>query len=65
MTDVEFLTSHAWMLALVWLPFAIGAGLVDGWQSETFRRWRDAAVHPFRAARDWRVTHTHTHAPAH
>ena len=54
---------HGVWLALVWVPFAVSAGIVDHWDSADMTRWRANVTHPFRAAHDWRAHRAH-HAHA-
>ena len=52
---------HALLLAAIWVPFAVAAGLVDTWRTEGGRSFRARAVHPLRTVREYRLLH----APAH
>jgi hypothetical protein len=50
---------HAVAMALIWVPFAIGAAFVDGWNTENGRVWRTKLAHPGRTAHDWRLARVH------
>ena len=61
-------TSLAWQalfLGLIWVPFAVIAGLIDTWNTEGGRAFRAQVAHPFVTMRtlneERRLRHAHAH----
>lgn len=56
MTNLE-VAVNVLALLFYWVPFALGAYLVEHWNEEGAQRWRKHLVHPFRSMRELRPTH--------
>ncbi|MBI1945330.1 MAG: hypothetical protein HYS27_06525 [Deltaproteobacteria bacterium] len=56
---VENLAFQAAVCFLIWVPFALGALVVEEWGAPLARRWRSYLAHPVRAIRVYRAAHAH------
>lgn len=43
----------------IWVPFALGALVLEEWGAPLARRWRTTLAHPVRAMRLYRAAHAH------
>lgn len=56
---VTHLAWHALFMALVWVPFALTALVVEAWPTEDGQRIRKTLTHPFKAVHAYRIAHAH------
>ncbi|MCC7074941.1 MAG: hypothetical protein IT383_26760 [Deltaproteobacteria bacterium] len=56
---VEHLLLEMLVCFFVWVPFALGALVVEEWGAPLARRWRDHLRHPVLAVRQYRAAHAH------
>lgn len=54
---VEQLFYQALLSFFIWVPFALGALIVEEWGAPLARRWRANLAHPVRAVRVFRAAH--------
>jgi hypothetical protein len=57
MTDGQA-AMHVLALMFYWVPFALGAYLMEHWNTEHAQRWRAHLAHPIRHMRELRPAHT-------
>ena len=60
MTNLE-VAANVLVLMFYWVPFALGAYLVEHWKEERAQRWRQHLVHPIRTMREIRPRHAAAH----
>lgn len=56
---VEHLVFEMLVCFFIWVPFALGALVVEEWGAPLARRWRANLAHPIRAVRIYRAAHAH------
>ncbi len=56
---VEHLVLEMMVCFFIWVPFAVGALVVEEWGAPLARRWRDNVRHPVQAVRHYRAAHAH------